>query len=298
MILSTSTNIGAFLPDGGFNPVSYTIGECAAAGYTVLDMNFCEAMNPRSRMHGDNWRDYVRELGACAAEKGIAFRQSHLPYYDVFGESDRSRCDWMEEMIRRGIEGSALLGVRWCVTHPATLWGRSREDCLAANLRYYAPHLAMAAEFGCGIALENDFGEKRGQRFYCSEIAELTELVDAFHAENVGICYDFGHAHLCGGGSHSEKLRAIGKRLVAVHVQDNDGKRDGHLCPGHGNDDWEDAMRGLAEIGYAGDLTFEIQNEGKTLTNEQKPAMIRHSYEVGQQLIALYDHDRREMGRA
>lgn len=288
MLLSTSTNIGAFLPDGGFNPVTYTIHECAAAGFPVLDMNFCEAMNPRSRMHGDDWRDYVRGLAACAEENGVMFRQSHLPYYDVFGETDPSRKDFMEEMIRRSIEGSAMLGVRWCVIHPTTLWGRSRAECLAANLSYYAPHVALAARLGTGIALENDFGEKNGQRFYCAEIDELCELVDAFHVPNVGVCYDFGHAHLM-GGSHTEKLRQIGTRLRAVHVQDNDGKTDGHRIPGRGNDDWQDAMRGLAAIGYCGELTYEIQNEGRLLPNEQKPAMIREAYAVGQQLLAQYD---------
>ena len=288
MILSTSTNIGAFLPGGGFNPVTYTITECAAAGYTVLDMNFCEAMNPHSRMHEENWRDYIRELSQCAAQQGVVFRQSHLPYYDVFGDPDPEHRAWMEEMIRRSIEGSALLGVRWCVTHPATRWGGGRAECLAANLRYYTPLIQFAESFGFGIALENDFGEKNGQRFYCAEIGELVELVDAFHSPAVGICYDFGHAHLC-GGSHTEKLLQIGSRLKAVHVQDNDGKTDGHRMPGEGNDDWQDAMRGLALIDYQGELTYEIQNEGRSLTNEQKPAMIRRSFAVGQKLLDIYD---------
>lgn len=293
MLLSTSTNIGAFLPDGSFNPVTYTIAECAKVGYRILDMNFCEAMNPHSRMHEANWRDYVRELFDFAAAHGVVFRQSHLPYYDVFGEPDAARRDWMEEMIRRSIEGSAMLGVHWCVTHPATLWSGGREECLRANLDYYKPHFALAAAHGTGIALENDFGAKNGRTFYCADIGELTELVDAFGLPNAGICYDFGHAHLC-GGTHAEKLSRIGTRLKAVHVQDNDGRTDGHLCPGHGNDDWDDAMRGLAQIGYQGELTYEIQNEGRVLTNEQKPAMIRHSWEVGQTLLRRYDDYCRE----
>ena len=288
MILSTSTNIGAFLPGGGFNPVSWTIGECAKAGYKVLDMNFCEAMNPRSRMHDDDWRDYVRELKECAAGYGIVFRQSHLPYYDVFGDNTLEHRDFMEEMIRRAIEGSAMLGVKWCVTHPATLWGHGREDCLKANLDYYKPHVALAKKFGTGIALENDFGEKNGQRFYCADVRELAELVDAFRDPAVGACYDFGHAHLT-GGTHKEKLAVLGPRLKAVHVQDNDGKTDGHRMPGRGNDDWEDAMAGLAAAGYRGELTFESQNEGKPLTNVEKPAMIKESVEVGNRLIALFD---------
>ncbi len=293
MILSTSTNIGAFLPGGGFNPVTWTIRECARAGYRVLDMNFCEAMNPKSRMHDESWRDYVAELGACAEENGIVFRQSHLPYYDVFGEKDPARRDFMEEMIRRAIEGSALLGVKWCVTHPATLWGEGREACLAANLRYYRPHVALAERFGTGIALENDFGEKNGQRFYCADVEELVELVDAFESPAVGICYDFGHAHLT-GGTHREKLAVIGQRLRAVHVQDNDGKTDGHRLPGRGNDDWVDAMSALAAIGYQGELTYEIQNEGKTLENPEKKELFRESVAVGERLLALYDRFREE----
>ena len=73
-------------------------------------------------------------------------------------------------------------------------------------------------------------------------VRELTDLADAFgDGEHVGVCYDFGHANLTGSAFHRRNLNLIGKRLKAVHVQDNHGEWDEHLMPFFGSIDWEDA---------------------------------------------------------
>ena len=114
------------------------------------------------------------------------------------------------------------------------------------------------------------------------------DLCDAFgDPEHVGICYDFGHANLT-GGSHRQNLNAIGKRLKAVHVQDNHGQSDEHLLPFFGSIDWEQAMLGLAESGYTGDLTFEIQEYGRYLPRDMKHLAVEQSLAVGERLLTLW----------
>jgi len=293
MKLSTSTNICAFNGDGTKNGLDYSIELCARAGYKYLDINFCEAMNPTSRMKDDDWEDYVREIEAMGRRWGITFTQSHLPYYDIFGENDPGKVKLMEELIRRSILASGMLGVRWAVTHPGTVYsaGHNWQESLESNLEYYSRHLKTATAAGVGIALENDFEyqhKQPRQRIFASSVYELCELADRFSSPHIGICYDFGHAILT-GGFHRQNLNTIGKRLKAVHVQDNYGAHDAHFLPFFGITDWADAMKGLADIGYQGELTYEVQEFAKYMPKELKYAALDLSIVVGNYLIGLYD---------
>lgn len=297
MILSTSTNIVAFRSDGGKNPFEYSIEQCAKAGYKVLDLNFCEAMNPFSRLRGDDWETYIKDIEKMGKDWGVTFAQSHLPYYDIWGDNSPEKVELMEELIRRSIIASGMLGIKWTVTHPGTVYsaGQNMQISHDRNVEYYSKHVECAKEAGIGIALENDFEYKSKpyQRIFCSTISELTTLCDAFNSSNVGICYDFGHAHLT-GGFHRQNLNAIGSRLKAVHVADNHGERDEHLMPFYGTIDWEECMAGLADIDYQGELTYEIQEFGRHLPQELKHTVVEHSIEIGNYLISLYDNAMQE----
>lgn len=288
MEISTSTNLVAFTPGRMRNPMDFCIRECAKGGYRVLDINFCEAMNPWSRIRDDDWEDYVASLGKLAEECGVVFRQSHLPYYDVFAEENRNPV--MEMLIERSIIGSGMLGVQWAVTHPCTDYG-CYEASYQRNLSYYAAHLETARKHGLGICLENDFGYIPGTKkpLYCADIQELIALTDGFaDPEHMGICYDFGHANLCPGADHRKNLLAIDSRLRALHVQDNHGRDDEHLLPFHGNTDWAVCMEALAQISYQGDLTFEVQEFGRYLPKDQKHLVVEYSRKIGKILVDLY----------
>lgn len=294
MDISTSTNICAFGRGRERYPVEFSINTCADAGYRVLDINFCMAMNPQSAMRTDGWQTYVQSLGELAAKRGIVFRQAHLPYYDVDRDRGTAQAEVMEELIRRSLQGCAMLGVRWAVTHPFTV--RAAGDDMAVsereNLRYYAPHVELAKRLGVGIALENDFEYRGGMpaaRTYCAAMGELTALCDAFAApDTVGICYDFGHANLT-GGHHRQNLNRIGNRLKAIHVQDNHGLTDEHLMPFYGSIDWVDAMAGLADIAFPGDLTFEIQEFGRYLPPDMKHLVVEQSLVIGRRLVDMIE---------
>lgn len=291
MYLSTSTNLCAFRPDGGKNGFDFCIEECAKAGYAILDINLCEAMNPHSRLRGGDWEHYVEEIAETGKRFRVEFRQSHLPYYDIFGTEDREKIGLMEELIRRSIIASGRLGVKWAVTHPGTVYqaGHNAAESLRQNTAYYSRHLETAVKAGVGIALENDF-EYRGapyQRIFAASTEELCALCDAFSSPLMGVCYDFGHANLT-GGFHRKNLNTIGSRLKAVHVQDNHGLKDEHLMPFFGNIDWADAMTGLAECGYEGELTYEIQEFGRMVPNELKYTVTELSVTIGNHLLELY----------
>ena len=58
------------------------------------------------------------------------------------------------------------------------------------------------------------------------------------------------------------RLRILGHdRLAALHVHDNDYRRDLHNIPFEGRLRWGEIMRALKEIGYTGDFTYETTTE-------------------------------------
>ncbi|HCA47317.1 MAG TPA: hypothetical protein DEP45_08120 [Armatimonadetes bacterium] len=99
-----------------------------------------------------------------------------------------------------------------------------------------------------------------GQRRYGATIEELHTLIDGIGRSNVGICLDVGHAHVQ-GYEMAEAVRQCGERLIATHIQDNDGTRDGHLAPTRGTINWRVGIAALREIGYHGLFNLEIPGE-------------------------------------
>ena len=57
-------------------------------------------------------------------------------------------------------------------------------------------------------------------------------------------------------------IAALGPRLKALHIQDNDGTRDDHMLPfatARGVN-WSDVALGLRDAGYGGAFTYEAHN--------------------------------------
>lgn len=77
---------------------------------------------------------------------------------------------------------------------------------------------------------------------------------------NVGICLDFGHAHM--DGDVVDAVETVAEHLTTTHVHDNHGRQDDHLVPLDGTIDWPAALTALQKVGYDGTLMFEIAAHG------------------------------------
>jgi sugar phosphate isomerase/epimerase len=73
---------------------------------------------------------------------------------------------------------------------------------------------------------------------------------------DVGVCLDYGHAHLM--GDLGDAIETLSGHLWTTHVHDNSGRRDDHLVPYAGSIDWDVAMMETQKIGYDGVLMFEV----------------------------------------
>lgn len=268
------TSINCFFDASFQEPVESQILRLYDAGFRVLDMNFWDwCHSPESPFVRPDWRDWIKRIADTAARFDISFVQAHAHVYNFYKEPNAGD---KYELLRRSLQGAAMLGIPWVVFHPSRMEGEDAARAIADNTEYFKPLVELAEELGTGIALENMSREVYG--FLYGE--ELAQLIDALDSNRVGACWDVGHAHVA-GVDHAKELRALGSRLKALHVQDNDGRSDGHTAPFFGTIDWKAFMAALRDIDYTGPFTFEAHNIVRRLPASCQSTAARLLYEIG-----------------
>lgn len=296
MRLGTTHSMMGAIPD---TKKQFTFLECFSAlkraGYDCVDLNLWAFCKPDGPFGGDDWEKTVDEIGEALAITGLPVGQSHgntlggtewddPKYFNDFFKMTNLRC----------IEAAGRLGVTYVVFHPMNLTRVQLYDPKQnrdANLAYLAPYIEAAKKAGVGVAVENmvDFG--RFHRRYCGgDITELIDLVDTINDKDVGICFDTGHGNI--SGMHAgAAIRAMGKRLVCTHINDNYAQKgqDAHQAPFFGNVNWKDAMKAFGEIDYQGDFTYEFGSQ--KLPPEGREAWLKYTVELGRMLIGMAKKD-------
>jgi sugar phosphate isomerase/epimerase len=84
----------------------------------------------------------------------------------------------------------------------------------------------------------------------------LVALVEDLDLAGVGVCLDFGHAHMM--GDVADAIETLSGMLIATHVHDNHATRDEHLPPFEGTIDWPGALMALQKVGYEGPMMLEL----------------------------------------
>ena len=96
---------------------------------------------------------------------------------------------------------------------------------------------------------------------------QALDMVDQVGCDNLGVSFDSGNSMLSGEDTTSA-INNLGDRLINVHINDNDGKKDQKLIPGHGLYDFRTMIHALRMILYDG---FISANLGWDYTNDPDP---------------------------
>jgi len=94
---------------------------------------------------------------------------------------------------------------------------------------------------------------------------------------DIGVCLDYGHAHLF--GDVGDVIETLSGHLWTTHVHDNGGTRDDHLLPYAGTIDWDAAMMETQKVGYDGALMFEVADGGDPLAVLKQSVKVRERLE-------------------
>ena len=279
-----SSNSGLFSGRGALP--RYTMPEAVeffhSVGFEAFDINFSATIyNPPKKVRefildGD-WERNVDAVGKKCRDYGIKINTSHLPFfkYAGIGAVSADEYEYNQKFVYTSLDAAIRLGVKWTVVH-------MNPDVHAAY-DYICPLCEYSTPHGLGIAVEN---------VPSASLDALNEVVDRLTAEGylIGICYDTGHANVAGLDQY-KAIQALGGRIKMLHVHDNFGK-DQHIPPFCGNINWNAVMQALANVGYDGDLNFEVN-----ATNVPEASRKEHAaylVSVGRHLIDLYNKSKDE----
>ena len=199
----------------------------------------------------------LKEERKIAEDAGILFSQAHGPWRYPPRESTAEEIRTRIDQFKKSIYGTAVIGSPNWIIHPMMPFGSDTseraEEMIETNRMAFREVCEYAKTLGITVCLEN-------MPFLNLPIASVGSVVD-FVRElgygNLKICLDTGHSAVF-GDNLGDAVRLIGKDLLAaLHVHDNDGKRDAHWRPEEGVIDWIGFTAALAEIDYQGVYSLE-----------------------------------------
>lgn len=229
---------------------------------------------------GNNYLAFARRLKQIGLDNGIVCNQSHAPF--------PTSCDAIRSYYKRAIECTAEAGGNICIIHPD-----NNKNALE-NAEMYFELLDFAKGCGVKIATENmwnwDSEKDQAAPAACSDPASFNAHLDAVNDEFFVACLDIGHAEMRGLNTTAvDMIKALGPRLQALHIHDNDMWHDSHQIPMSMKIDFAPIVKALKEINYSGYFTLECDRYLNGRTPENVFDGIRELAEADKYLADMFD---------
>lgn len=256
----------------------------ANAGFDALDYS---AFFMNSPLCGDNYREYALHLKKFATSKGIRFIQAHAP---MITSGDEEHLADANLRTVRAIEASSLMGAEVIVVHPLHYleYGDNASRLYELNMEFFGNLIPYAEKHGIKIACENLFQvNKKGQVVdsVCSSPEEFNRYIDNIGSPHFTACLDLGHCNVCGRDA-TDVIHIMSNRIGALHIHDNDGIADLHKLPGTVSMDWNGICKALADTGYEGNFTFEVNGYLDGYSDDFVPTALKFLNDTGRHFIS------------
>ena len=254
------------------------------AGFDAYDYSFYW-VNDKTDMLGEDYRQRAMVLRQLGDSLGITCNQAHAPFEIAHGDAFvLTNTNYLR--LVRSMEFASILGAQHIIVHAIKDELPEELDFFDYNRRFYESLIPWCEKFGIRICVENLFNWQEKAIPVLCDPTEHQEFVRQLNSPWVKICIDVGHSAIT-GYEPEEVLAAMDPQLLAaLHIHDNDGFRDQHLLPGQGSMDWDAITAALGNIGYHGDITFELTGYWRSKNPEQMPEALLNAYRVGRGLIA------------
>ncbi|MBR5233366.1 MAG: sugar phosphate isomerase/epimerase [Clostridia bacterium] len=262
----------------------------AKAGFDAFDLSMFDmarydrdkkALKPNSNpFAGNEYLAFARRLKQIGLDNGIVCNQSHAPFPTAIPE--------IRSFMKRAIECTAEAGGNICIIHP------QNNETPEKNAEMYFELLPFAKEHGVKIATENmwNWDNKLNQPVSaaCSDPASFNAHLDAVNDDFFVACLDIGHAEMRTLGTNAvEMILALGNRLHALHIHDNDLWNDSHQIPFSMNIDFVAVVDALKKIGYNGYFTLEADRYLENYTKDNIFEGIKNMADSARKLAAMFE---------
>ena len=233
-----------------------TLTELASAGITEIELS-CGQLAPFF-----DEMDYPHrsaDISKLAKDNGVNISSVHLPFAP-FEKIDPASLDadvraYVVKVQSELIRAAGAAGVGIAVIHPSGEPYKDEERAARIDVAsdVMAKLVDVATESGVVIALENI-----PRTCLCRTHDEMQIFLDRI--PNLRVCFDTNH---CLIEDNCDYIRAVGSKIVTLHVSDYDFTDEKHWLPGEGKNDWEGIIRALEEVDYRGRFLYETGGAAK-----------------------------------
>ena len=258
------------------------------AGFDAYDWSMGPMeKEPNHELNQPDYREYAHRIRAYADSLGIVCNQAHAPTPSSY--DDPAKTAAVFDKILRAIEVASIVGAKNINVHPCQhlAYKGNEEKLLEINRNFVRDLIPYAEKFNINITLENMWQHYDGRINYstCADPVEHCAYVDMAGSSRIGALLDIGHSALVIRDVPAA-IRALGPRLYALHVHDNDLKDDLHYLPFSSKIDFDAVATALRDIGYSGDMTLECDGFIGSLPEELIPDAARYMCQTARCLAA------------
>jgi sugar phosphate isomerase/epimerase len=225
-----------------------------------------EIFGARQHLDYANRKQHVREIADWFRTSGVPLHSVHAPLYadyewgrtgappiNITSTDRATRIEAMDE-IKRAIELAEQIPFRFLIQHVGVGNESFNERKFEAAMTSVEHLRAFAKPLGVRLLLENIPNE-------LSTPERLVEFIHTTHFDDIGVCFDVGHAHIM--SEVPTAFETLKNYIHSTHVHDNQKDRDSHLWPGDGTIDWKQALELLTQAPHKPPLLLEIEENEK-----------------------------------
>jgi sugar phosphate isomerase/epimerase len=221
-------------------------------------------------------RQHIRQIANWFRSTGVTFHSMHSPMHpdEDWGRGGATHINIASveklqriaatDEIKRAIEVAEQAPFQFLVQHVGVGHEEADEHKLDAAMSSLEHLHAFAKPLGVQLLVEN----------ITNELSTPETLLDLLHAgrfDDIGICFDVGHAHIM--SSVPQAFEVLKDRIRSTHVHDNNQERDSHLWPGAGTIDWKQTMELLRTAPHVPPVLLEIEGvEGEKVAEKMAEA--------------------------
>lgn len=238
--------------------VNYSLNDAVdaviKAGFDGIDL-WCGRPHLYRHDHSPAVLEGIRKKLVGAGVTPVSLMPAFFRYpYSLSSPNEVIRQDSIA-YVKDCIDNAVLLGSSQVLIVPThSLNGQPEEDTRKRFLESLKSLCDHAEPVGMKLGLEMVYPQLSD--ILCSS-ADALAMLQALGYTGLGVVLDSGHINLS-GEDLEQALTALGRSLLQVHVNDNDGKTQQNAIPGQGSFDFTRLIRLLNQRGYTGFLTLEL----------------------------------------
>lgn len=201
------------------------------------DSNFSYPSEKRDEIEWNRLPEY-------ASEAGIEIENVHIPFYNSHSVwQEREAFDIYLKEIKNSVDYCHRHQIPTGVLHIPKILS---DDMAEIGIERVKEIISYAEDKDVNIALENLRNSKA-----------LELIFSHVSSEKLGFCYDSGHQRCW--ETNTDFLGLYKDKLMAVHLDDNNGSNDKHDIPFDGRCRWKEIGDTLKN--YKGSLMLEVTSE-------------------------------------